>query len=281
MFGYVRANVPELKIREYEEYRSYYCGLCHELRRRYGRKGQLMLSYDMTFLAMVLSGLYEPEETRQTGRCLVHPLQRHPRTTNDAVDYAADMTVLLAYHKAADDWHDDHSVRGRALMTLLGPSYRQLREEYPRQSGAIERAIARLRRAEEAGSQDMDEVASLTGRFLAEIYDWKHDQWKSDLRRMGFYLGKFIYLMDAWEDAPEDEKKGRYNVLLKLRRSDPEGFDKRMQQILTDTVAPAAAAFECLPVLHDVSIMRNVLYAGVWTRAAERKHAGKRCGELN
>ena len=65
MFGYVTVNRPELKVKELELYRSYYCGLCAELHRRYGRKGQLLLSYDCTFLLLLLTGTYEPEETEK------------------------------------------------------------------------------------------------------------------------------------------------------------------------------------------------------------------------
>ena len=61
MFGYVTIHRPELKIKDEQRYRAFYCGLCRSLRDRYGRSGQTTLSYDMTFLAMLLSALYEPE----------------------------------------------------------------------------------------------------------------------------------------------------------------------------------------------------------------------------
>ena len=109
MFGYITVNQQELKIREYDMYRSYYCGLCHALKKRYGRIGQLLLNYDMTFAAMILSSLYEPETEENKRRCIPHPVLPHMERTNEAVGYAADMTVLLAYQKAEDDWHDDRN----------------------------------------------------------------------------------------------------------------------------------------------------------------------------
>ena len=66
MFGYIVCNQSEMKFKEYDEYHKYYCGLCRGLRNRYGVKGQLSLSYDMTFLIMLLTGLYEPEEAAGT-----------------------------------------------------------------------------------------------------------------------------------------------------------------------------------------------------------------------
>ena len=97
MFGYIVVHKPELKVREYETYRACYCGLCHSLKKRHGRLGQMTLSFDMTFLALLLTGLYEPQTTSGCGRCLAHPMQRHHYRENPYFDYAADMNVMLTY----------------------------------------------------------------------------------------------------------------------------------------------------------------------------------------
>ncbi len=73
----------------------------------YGMAGQISLSYDMTFLAMLLSGLYEPEETCSRERCVAHPLSRHMAIENIFTEYAADMNVLLTMYKCEDDWQDE------------------------------------------------------------------------------------------------------------------------------------------------------------------------------
>ena len=95
MFGYIVVHKPELKVREYETYRASYCGLCRSLKKRHGRLGQLTLSFDMTFLALLLTGLYEPHTITGCGRCLAHPMQRHHYRENPYFDYAADMNVML------------------------------------------------------------------------------------------------------------------------------------------------------------------------------------------
>ena len=76
MFGYITICRPELKVKEYDTYRTYYCGLCHSLKERYGQVPRLTLSFDMTFLAILLSGLYEEENRQSCGRCLLHPMQK-------------------------------------------------------------------------------------------------------------------------------------------------------------------------------------------------------------
>ena len=152
MFGYVTVNRPELKVKELELYRSYYCGLCAELHRRYGRKGQLLLSYDCTFLLLLLTGTYEPEETEKLSRCIVHPAIVHRETSNRFTEYAADMNVLLAWLKAADDWRDERKQSAKLLAMLLRRDYLKIREKYPRQEKAVRENIRALHREESAGT---------------------------------------------------------------------------------------------------------------------------------
>ena len=116
---YVVVNKPELKFREFDVYRAYYCGLCHSLSKRHGLSGQLTLSYDMTFLVILLSSLYEPEHSVTSKRCIVHPLKRQNIISSEFTDYVADMNVILSYFKCLDDWHDDRSVLKLAYSKLL------------------------------------------------------------------------------------------------------------------------------------------------------------------
>ena len=119
MFGYIVINQSEMKFKEYDVYRSYYCGLCQSLKERYGVLGQLSLNYDMTFILMLLTGLYEPKEQEDQCRCVAHPLEKHATRRNLFTDYVADMTVLFACYKAEDDWEDENSLRGLVYGHLL------------------------------------------------------------------------------------------------------------------------------------------------------------------
>ena len=119
MFGYVLVNKPELKIKDFEKYRSYYCGLCHALGEMHGMAGRLTLNYDMTFLIMILTDLYETEETITYGRCPLHPARKHCARRSPVTDYCADMCVLLAYYKCKDDWDDEKKLKAKAGMNGL------------------------------------------------------------------------------------------------------------------------------------------------------------------
>lgn len=277
MFGYVVVNKPELKIREYDTYRSYYCGLCRTLKKRDGLISQMLLNYDMTFLALLLTGLYEPEEEIRNARCAPHPVRKHAEVFSEVMDYCADMTVLLAYEKAKDDWHDEKKASGRALSGVLKTRVEKIRSQYPRQAAALSRSLKELSAAERAGSDNLDEAAGACGRFLGEIFVWKEDEWARQMHAVGFYLGKFIYLLDAFDDLEKDAAKNNYNVLLKQGSILEQ--PGALEEILSDTMSRCAAAFERLPVIKGAPIIRNILYAGVWVRynavKAKRKKTDK------
>ena len=185
---------------------------------------------------------------------------------NEAVAYAADMTVLLSYQKMQDDWKDEKSVPGFAVSMLLRKDYQKLMEQYPRQGRAIEENIRLLSEAEQQNQKDIDYVSGLTGRFLAEIFVWKDDIWQEELRNMGFYLGKFVYLMDALEDVEKDRKKGNYNLFLESGEVWSREQEPKYKEILTAMAAEAARSFERLQIITCADILRNILYSGVWCR---------------
>ncbi|MCD8325363.1 MAG: DUF5685 family protein [Lachnospiraceae bacterium] len=264
MFGYVIVNKAEMKYKEFDVYHSYYCGLCHVLKENYGRAGQLSLSYDMTFVLMLLTSLYEPEETADYYRCLAHPFEKHLTVTSEVTEYVADMNVLLTYLKAQDDWKDEKKITGLAMETLLGRDERKVSEKYRKKADAIMKLMRQIAREEKEGQTDIDTMAGLFGSVMAEIVAMKEDEWQEILRRLGYYLGKFIYLADAYEDIETDIKKNNYNPL-RERYQNPE-FEDDFHTILTMMIAECCKAFEQLPIIEHVDILRNILYSGVWCR---------------
>lgn len=263
MFGYIIVNKPEMKFKEYDIYHAYYCGLCRSLKRKYGMTGQMSLSYDMTFLALLLTGLYEPKETYHLGRCAAHPLSKHPAVENVFTEYAADMNVLLTYHKCEDDWKDERKLLQHAYGIMLGSKCKKC-SPYPRKAERIAKLLEKLSENEKAGVEDIDLMAGIFGEIMAEIFAYREDEWEQTLRKCGFYLGKFIYLLDAYEDVEEDIRKNTYNPL-KTKYSQ-EDFESFAGQLLTMMIAECSRCFEQLPILKNVEILRNILYSGVWYR---------------
>lgn len=276
MFGYVTICEPELKMKDLRKYRAYYCGLCRTLKERHGSIGQLTLTYDMTFAIILLNSLYECPTNESAHRCKVHPVKKQIMLQNEITEYAADMNLLLAYYHMKDDWEDEKKISGLAGTQALRRKAEKVAKQYPRQSKAIERELKALADCEAKGSQNIDQPAGCFGRLMEELFLYKEDIWEETLRKVGFYLGKFIYIMDAYEDLEKDRKKDNYNPLKEM--SLQPDYEERCRQILSMMIAECSAAFEKLPCLQDEDILRNILYAGVWNRYNKllaEKNAGK------
>lgn len=264
MFGYIMIHKEELKIKEYEKYKAYYCGLCETLKNRYGRKTQFLLSYDMTFLVILLTSLYKQKININKHRCVLHPIKKCSYLINEFTEYAADITILLGYQNLKDDWIDDRNYIKYISSGLIKKSYKEVKKRYKRQGRAVELYMEKLHEAEKKKEYNPDLISTLTGEMLKEIFMIYDDQWSEYIGEIGYYLGKFIYLMDAYEDINRDIKKSTYNPLM-LYIDNPD-FNYKCREMLTYMAAKAAKAFERLPLGEDVTILRNILYSGIWCR---------------
>ncbi len=289
MFGYVTIYRKGLDDAAMDRYQAYYCGLCRRLG-AYGLAARMALSYDMTFAALLLSALYDPPTQFSAGRCAPHPLKPRPRADNRCLDYAADMTVLLAYYNYLDDWQDDGRGLSRRAAEQLAPHLPALQRRWPRQCAAVRARLDELNALEAGGQASLDELCSCFGALLGAVLQANGDDiWAAPLDRMGRGLGGFIYLMDAYDDLEKDRRRGRFNALAATAQAfkdDKAGYEARCHELLTQQMALCAENFELLPILKDTpegQLLHNTIYAGVWCRyallkAARGRHAKPRKG---
>lgn len=306
MFGYVVVNKSELKFKEFDQYRRYYCGLCRRLRKQHGRKGQIALSYDMTFLVLLLTGLYEPEGQGERKRCIVHPWKKQELLYNACTEYVADMTVLLTYYKCIDDFEDEKKWFQKLYANGLGRTVELLKQKYPEKIEKIQEAMKHfsLIEAEMAeklsgkregfeavgketggnfsGGEEYADIACLDtlsdafGQVLSQIFSfslWEKEKiWLASLEKIGYEIGRFIYIVDAYDDLEQDGKRGCFNPLF-FSEMKGEALNSWIEDVLRGIIASAAREFEKLPILEDVGILRNILYSGIWTRFYQVREA--------
>lgn len=264
MFGYVTASKPELKMKDFYKYKAYYCGLCKVLREKHGFLGQLTLTYDMTFLVILLHSLYESDMSLEEHRCVVHPAKKQKMLYNEITEYAADMNIVLTYFHFADDWKDEKRKAGLVGVRAFRKTYLEIEKKYPKKCRIIRRCLKKLQTCEEQEEENIDITARYFGELMAELLTYRQDVWTKTLRRMGFYLGKFIYILDAYDDVEKDLENGSYNALISLY-GEPD-FDERCKEMMTYVLAECTSQFERLPCIEDADILRNILYVGVWEK---------------
>lgn len=264
MFGYITADKNSLSPQQLERYRGCYCGLCKAIGRRSGSLARFALTYDMTFLILLLNSLYEPEESSGSERCPVHPLKTDPWWSSPVTDYAADMNIALAWLSLIDDWKDEKKPVSLLEAALLRKGKERVAADYEEKWKEIQISMDRLEEAERNRLSSPDEGAKAFGHIMGELFLYKRDRWEPVLRAIGHYLGSFIYILDAFEDLEKDEKRGLYNPLSAMK---DEGAQKEdFIKILTMFMADCTTEFEKLPLVKDIDIMRNILYNGVWSR---------------
>ena len=259
MFGIITCNKKSMTEDEQTRYQSLYCSLCHSLKKRYGQLERMTLSYDMTFLAMLLNGLYEGEENGKETKCILHPFSEKNLINNKYIDYAADMTILMAYYKCVDDWEDEHKYSKEMLRIYLQKDFESVSGKYPRQAECVRCYMESLASIEKNPESTADEAVNCSGLMLSELFVYEEDFWSDALRKFGYELGRFVYLMDAALDYDEDTKKQNYNPLFRMNKKPCE-----IESLLEQAIGNAAFRFEQLPIVQDVNILRNILYAGVW-----------------
>jgi len=265
MFGYVTIDPTSLTAEEKHRYQAHYCGLCHRLGKSYGFPGRMTLTYDMTFLSMLLSAVYCDEEEAGTFRCPSGPWRKCDYIVTEMTDYAADLNLVLAFYKAADDQRDDGSVSASIKRRILKARAGRAMEKWPAQSAAIKACLEQLSVLEARNELNPDLPANCFAALMGALFVVRPtDPLAETLYRVGEALGRFIYLMDAAMDLHADIKKERYNPLIAQ-------MDTDFTPLLTVLIGECTAAFEALPLKRDARILRNILYAGVWTKYTSKR----------
>ncbi|WP_456096027.1 DUF5685 family protein [Peptostreptococcus sp.] len=265
MFGYVRINKMDLTFREYEHYKAYYCGLCKYLKRNHTELSRMTINYDITFLIVLLSSIYQPSAQVFHEKCIVDPVKKKKHIINEITEYAASMNILLAYYKLEDDVNDEGDIKSRLVRRAYRKSFKTAYDKYPQKADFIKACLGELRSLEEDQSTSIDQTSNCFARLLEEIFDYKDDEYRDRLRKVGFNIGKYIYIMDAYEDLDQDLEKGRYNPFSSYK-DDREGLKVRVDKLIGMTLARLEEAILDLDIKVNKSIIDNIIYSGVYLR---------------
>ena len=265
MFGYVRINKMDLTFREYENYKGYYCGLCKYLKENHGEISRIGLNYDITFLIVILSAIYKPKTNIFEEVCLVSPFKRKKKLINDITEYAASMNILLTYYKLEDNLLDDKGVKDILAYNLYKSKLKIAHEKYPHKSKIIKEQMKLLNELEKNKEYNIDKVSNTFGELMGEIFAYKKDKYEDDLRRIGFNIGKYIYILDAYEDLNEDYKKGRYNPFMEYINKREE-LKIRVDRLISISLGLLASSIYRLNLQVNRGIIENIVYSGVYLR---------------
>lgn len=278
MFGYVRPNKSELLVREYEQYKSVYCELCRRMGKSYGWISRLALSYDCAFYAMLALSVSGAAVSVHQGRCAFNPLKkcRYMEASGEEYEKAAALSVLLTWHKLRDDREDEgfwKSLGCRLLLPLVSRKAKKAARRYPFLAEKAQEAMDGQREAEESQA-GIDACAEPTAHLLASLFrelGGCDPGQSAALEQFGYFLGRWVYLMDAADDLREDLEKGAFNPFVlrfglekgNLTEDSRKKADEACNAALNATMAQMIPALNLIEMEHFGPIVENVVKKGL------------------
>lgn len=270
MFGYIRIAKPELKVKEYEMYKAVYCSLCRTLGKNYGIWSRFTLSYDFTFLALLNMSLTDGCDPIEKKRCVCNPFKKCNFCKNDgALLMPSAAAMIMTYYKLLDNISDEKGLKKIGyiiIKPLFSHARNKARRDYPQLEEIISEYISAQNALEKDGCAELDKAADPTAKALSKLLRLCSDdeRQKRILERIGYCLGRFIYLIDAACDLPDDIKTGSYNCLKAEVSGDPSEYAKsRIVPQLYFCSNEAGKAFELLDVKKYKPILGNIIYLGL------------------
>ncbi len=281
MFGYIRPFKPELKVREFDTYQAFYCGLCRQLGEAFGPFAKLTLSYDFTFLAMVIAGLREQFGGFSKARCMANPLKKKTCAVPCAdLSFTAGCAMILFYYKLRDNLADSGFWKRLLYYPLLpfaSAARRKAAKRHPEVDCIFSRMMEEQGRLERERTASVDRAAEPTAAAMRDMLALvaEDETQRRVLSRFGYLIGRWVYLMDALDDLEEDQKSSGYNAfLLKFGGNAPESADlaeirRYGMGVLNVTVAEMGVTYELLEWRRYKEILDNIIYLGLPRAARE------------
>lgn len=270
MFGYVRINKPEMKVKEYEAYRGIYCSVCKAMRKNFGILSALTLSYDITFLALMRLSFSGKKPDFKGGRCPYNPSKKCNYCTNCEEDfrYAAAVSMMMLYFKIKDNIEDGSFFR-RLVMYIILPyaffKYKKAKKLYGEAAAIIEESMKNQALTEKSDSDSTDTAAHSSADALGRILSYSLEEGQGNIYRFGYGIGKWVYLCDALDDIEKDIKKNNYNVFVKkynLTHSPDEEVREEIRKSLNMSLALVCEAYENTENTTLKPIVENIIYEG-------------------
>lgn len=262
MFGYVDVYKDELKIKEYNTYKAYYCGLCKQIGKNHNQISRFALNYDFTFMAILLDSVSDDKTYCGISGCVKRLGKRKIVKNATGLELSADMNVLFAFFKLKDDICDTKSFKAMLEIVPFALRVKKLRKKYPSLYKEFDACLKRLKFLEDDRCDVTDKVAHEFACIMQKMFECANPS----LSQFGYNLGRLIYIMDACDDIPDDLDTQSYNPIL-VGCNYNQGFDKVPQTSITDllynSLAALAYEYEQLDVKKNKAILDNIIYLGL------------------
>lgn len=271
LFGYVLPFTPNLRVFENEIYKATYCGLCKQLKKEFGSLCRLSLSYDMVFLTFFLTFYLDEKMHFEKKICKLHPFKKRLILKESiSLKKTANIGTILFNYKLKDNVKDSKNLKkilSFIFLFLFKKSHKKAKKNEQKIEKIIFNFIENQNQTEKERKKSLDFYSHPTGECLGKIFKTisKTKEDEENLYRIGYMLGKYIYLMDALDDLEKDKKNNNFNPFLEENKTKKE-IIKNFNDILNFSIAQLAESFEKIFANKNADILRNVIYLGMKTQ---------------
>ncbi|KGK90733.1 DUF5685 family protein [Clostridium sp. HMP27] len=274
MFGYVTPCKMELKIKDFEKFKAYYCGLCKAIKNNCGNIPRMSLNYDMTFLGILLDSLKEDTIISTREHCVVHPVQKKLFIIdNDALNYAAYCNVMLFYFKLLDNVQDDKSIKSKLSSVMLKYYLKKYFNNYKEITDFTRDKLQELYNVEKSAQKHtLDSLCHPFGELTAYLlsYTITDKVIKKHMQEFGYNLGKWIYVIDAFDDLQKDMENNKFNAISSVLNTDnldyerfKEAIEARIEFTLLSCGRTCTYLLDKLPIKRNYDLLYNILQLGM------------------
>jgi len=295
LFGYIRPFKPDLRICEYDTYKAVYCGLCGQLGKSFGPAARLTLSYDFAFLCMIHYAVGTDAPVFEKRGCHFNPLRRMPMCVpGEQLSFSADMALIMLYYKLLDNMRDSDALR-RILWSAGRPfaagAHRKAAARRPDCEAIIAAAMIGQQELEKTRTASVDAACEPTALAMGAIMSQLNDNpgQKRVLERVGYFIGRYVYLCDALDDLEKDLKTGSYNPFVLRHRLEKDADEVSLGTVFLQgrdalflTAGEAGKAYQLVETAFFGPILDNVFYQGLKAMADDilLRRAPKACAHL-
>lgn len=259
MIGYLKPKVDDLRVYEYKQYRSFYCGVCVELKKHQGELPRLLLSNDVAFFALLLSSLADTDTTKASHRCALHVYQKKPIRLNTYTKFMADMNVIFAYGKIQDNLQDEGGLKARTSYLVYHRNYKKISKQYSDEARCFENYTKQLHEMEATHCTDYVALGKLFGQTLLDMFNQVITVQKDSVSKLFDYLGQWVYCIDALDDLEKDAKEHSFNPMLKAYQEDKEKFLQEVEQHINSLLLQIVYLYTEMEFVDYKGIVFNVL----------------------
>ena len=280
MFGYIRVYKPQLKFCEYDQYESVYCTLCRTIGKRFGPFARFLLNFDYTFVAMLKIDLSKSESRCEKGRCAFNPLHKCPKcvTESDAFELTSSLTAVMFYHKLRDNINDSGffgSLGWRFLKLFAAPMRRKVRKTQPELDDLVSTYIDEQVAVENNSDVSLDSAAEPTAKLISKLAVMLTDNCgdKYVLEKFGYFLGRWIYQIDAQDDIEKDVKQKSFNPIadkFSLTKEDVKAKSEKLKnahvyanEMMNMTMSAMLDYYDILDLSTYKSVLDNIVFLGM------------------